>query len=125
MFERLDPAKLVACIQQWLDDVGLEIGKDIAIDGKTLRSSFDKAARKNPLPLVSAWASEARLTLGQIAADTKSNEITAIPLLLELLDLQGTTVTIDAMGCQKDIAEKIVDGSGDNVLALKDNHLAL
>lgn len=125
VFARLDPAKLVACIQQWLDDVGLEIGKHIAIDGKTLRGSFDKAAQKNPLHLVSAWASEARLTLGQIATDAKSNEITAIPLLLELLDLQGTTVTIDAMGCQKEIAEKIVDGGGDYVLALKDNHPTL
>ena len=122
VFSQLDPAGLVACIQQWLDDVGREIGKHIAIDGKTLRGSFDKAAGKNPLHLVSAWACEARLTLGQVATDTKSNEITAIPLLLELLDLKGATVTIDAMGCQKEIAEKIVDRQGDYLLALKDNH---
>src|SRR5580704_6060191 len=122
VFSLLDPAKLVACIQQWLDDVGREIGKHIAIDGKTLRGSFDKAAGRNPLHLVSAWACEARLTLGQVATEAKSNEITAIPLLLELLDLKGATVTIDAMGCQKEIAQRIVKGEGDYVLALKDNH---
>lgn len=122
VFAMLDPAELVACIQRWLDEVGREIGKHIAIDGKTLRGSGDKAAGRNPLHLVSAWASEARLTLGQVAVDSKSNEITAIPLLLELLDLKGATVTIDAMGCQKEIADKIVSAGGDYVLALKGNH---
>jgi predicted transposase YbfD/YdcC len=122
VFARLDPAQLAGCIGQWLDDVGREIGGHIAIDGKTLCGSFDKAAGQNPLHLVSAWATETRLTLGQIATDAKSNEITAIPLLLELLDLKDATVTIDAMGCQKDIAAKIVEGGGDYVLALKDNH---
>jgi len=125
VFARLDPAKLAACIEQWFIDIGKEIGKHIAIDGKTLRRSFDKAADRNPLHLVSAWATEARLTLGQIAVDGKSNEIKAIPLLLDLLDLKGATVTIDAMGCQKDIAAKIVDRGGDYVLALKDNHPTL
>ncbi len=122
VFAMLDPAELMACVQQWIDELGREIGKHIAIDGKTLRGSGDKAAARNPLHLVSAWASEARLTLGQIAVDSKSNEITAIPLLLELLDLKGATVTIDAMGCQKEIAAKIVAGGGDYVLALKGNH---
>jgi predicted transposase YbfD/YdcC len=122
VFSRLDPAGLAACISQWLDDIGQELGKHIAIDGKTLRGSFDKAAGKNPLHLVSAWACDARLTLGQVATDVKSNEITAIPLLLELLNFNGTTVTIDAMGCQKEIASKIVEGEGDYLLALKDNH---
>ena len=125
VFARLDPAQLAACIQQWFADLGRELGHHIAIDGKTLRGSGDKAAGKNPLHLVSAWASEARLTLGQIAVDSKSNEITAIPLLLELLDLKGATVTIDAMGCQKEIAAKIVEGGGDYLLALKDNHPTL
>jgi predicted transposase YbfD/YdcC len=125
VFARLDPAKLAACIQQWFIDIGKELGQHIAIDGKTLRRSFDKAADRNPLHLVSAWATEARLTLGQIAVDGKSNEIKAIPLLLDLLDLKGATVTIDAMGCQKDIAAKIVDRGGDYVLALKDNHPTL
>jgi predicted transposase YbfD/YdcC len=122
VFALLDPAELVTCIQRWLDDVGREIGKHIAIDGKTLRGSGDKAAGRSPLHLVSAWASEARLTLGQVAIDSKSNEITAIPLLLELLDLKGATVTIDAMGCQKEIAAKIISAGGDYVLALKGNH---
>ena len=122
VFSLLDPGELVSCIQQWLHEIGLEIGQHIAIDGKTLRGSFDKAAARNPLHLVSAWAADARLTLGQIAVDGKSNEITAIPLLLELLDLKGATVTIDAMGCQKEIAAKIVAGEGDYVLALKENH---
>ena len=108
----------------WTRSAG-EIGQHIAIDGKTLRGSFDTAAGRNPLHLVSAWASEARLTLGQVAVDSKSNEITAIPLLLELLDLKGATVTIDAMGCQKEIARKIVDRGGEYVLALKDNHPTL
>jgi predicted transposase YbfD/YdcC len=125
VFSLLDPAQLVGCIQQWLDDIGREIGRQIASDGKSLRGSFDKAAGRNPLHLVSAWACEARLTLGQVAVDCKSNEITAIPLLLELLDLKGATVTIDAMGCQKQIAAKIVTSGGDYVLALKDNHPTL
>jgi predicted transposase YbfD/YdcC len=125
VFAMLDPAQLVACIQQWLDDMGRDIGTHIAIDGKTLRGSADKAAGKNPLHLVSAWACEARLTLGQVATDAKSNEITAIPLLLELLNLKGATVTIDAMGCQKDIAQKIIKRKGDYLLALKDNHPTL
>ena len=125
VFSRLDPAKLSACVMQWMDDVGREIGKHIAIDGKTLRGSFDNATKQNPLHLVSAWACEARLTLGQVATDAKSNEITAIPLLLELLDLKGATVTIDAMGCQKEIASKIIECEADYVLALKDNHPTL
>ena len=122
VFSRLDPAKLSACIVQWLEEVGIELGKHIAIDGKTLRGSYNKKTGQNPLHLVSAWACEARLTLGQIATEEKSNEITASPLLLELLDLKGTTVTIDAMGCQKEIAAKIIEGEGDYLLALKDNH---
>jgi predicted transposase YbfD/YdcC len=122
VFALLDPAELVNCVTQWLDEIGRDIGKHIAIDGKTLRGSFDTAAGRNPLNLVSAWATEARLTLGQVAVDCKSNEITAIPLLLELLDLKGATVTIDAMGCQKEIAANIVHREGDYVLALKGNH---
>lgn len=125
VFARLDPAGLATCIQQWLEDIGLALGEQIAIDGKTIRGSFDTAAGKNPLHLVSAWAGAARLTLGQVATDAKSNEITAIPLLLELLDLKGHTVTIDAMGCQKEIAAKITEKEGDYLLALKDNHPTL
>lgn len=126
VFARLDPAVLMACIQQWLDALGAAVaGEVVAIDGKTLRGSFDTAAGKNPLHLVSAWACTARLTLGQVAVDAKSNEITAIPLLLKLLDLKGCIVTIDAMGCQKDIAEGIRAQEADYVLAVKDNQPSL
>lgn len=125
VFARLDPAGLATCIHQWFTEIGRILGDAIHIDGKTIRGSFDTAAKQNPLHLVSAWAGAARLTLGQIATDTKSNEITAIPLLLELLDLKGHTVTIDAMGCQKEIAAKIVERGGDYLLALKDNHPTL
>lgn len=122
VFALLDPAALLACIQQWLNALGTAAaGEVVAIDGKTLRGSFDTAAGQNPLHLVGAWATEARLTLGQVAVDAKSNEITAIPLLLELLDLHGCIVTLDAMGCQKEIAAAIRGREADYVLALKDN----
>ena len=93
----------------------------IAIDGKTLKGSRDKSRGLGPLHLVSAWASERGLTLAQVATDEKSNEITAIPALLKLVDLEGSVITIDAMGTQTKIAEQIVDGKGDFVLALKKN----
>jgi predicted transposase YbfD/YdcC len=116
----------MACIQQWLDALGTAVaGEVVAIDGKTLRGSFDTAAGKNPLHLVSAWACEARVTLGQVLVDSKSNEITAIPLLLELLDVKGCIVTIDAMGCQKEIAAAIRAREADYVLAVKDNQPGL
>jgi predicted transposase YbfD/YdcC len=126
VFARLDPAALMACIQQWLDALATVVaGEVVAIDGKTLRGSFDTAAGKNPLHLVSAWACEARLTLGQVAVDAKSNEITAIPLLVEMLDLKDCIVTIDAMGCQKEIATAIRDRGADYVFAVKDNQPSL
>ena len=126
VFARLDPAALMACIQQWLNALGTAVaGEVVAIDGKTLRGSFDTAAGKNPLHLVSAWACEARLTLGQMAVEAKSNEITAIPLLVELLDLKGCIVTIDAMGCQREIAAAIRGREADYVLAVKDNQPSL
>jgi hypothetical protein len=91
----------------------------LAIDGKTLCGSA--GSKWGPLHLVSAWATQANLTLGQVAVDGKSNEITAIPRLLELLDLHGALVTIDAMGCQKEIAQAIVHGGGDYILTVKGN----
>lgn len=100
-------------------------GKLIAIDGKALRRSFAKKSGKARLHLVTAWASENGLTLGQVACEDKSNEITAIPELLKLLSLQGCTVTIDAMGCQKEIAEQIREQGGHYVLALKGNQPSL
>lgn len=114
VFARLAPAGLAVCIQQWFAEIG-----------RVVRGSFDTAVGRNPQHLVSAWAGQTRLTLGQIATETKSNEITAIPRLLELLNLQGHTVTINAMGCQKEIAARIVEWDGDYLLALKDNHATL
>src|SRR5438094_6492990 len=110
VFAKLDPAALLVCLQSWLADVREKLGgKQVAIDGKTLRGSHDGETRPHALHLVSAWATETRLFLGQLAVDQKSNEITAIPQLLELLDIEGDTVTIDAMGCQKEIVQTIVD----------------
>jgi hypothetical protein len=93
----------------------------IAVDGKAQRGAARRTVGRSALHVVSAWAVENHLTLGQVATDAKSNEITAIPELLELLDLEGAVVTIDAMGCQKDIAAKIVGGGGQYVLAVKEN----
>lgn len=97
----------------------------VPIDGKTLRGSHGAKHREHPLHLVSAWATAQGMTLGQVAVDDKSNEITAIPQLLEMLELSGAIVSIDAMGCQKEIAQDIVDGGGDYVLAVKDNQPTL
>ena len=93
----------------------------MAIDGKTVRRSYDRSRSRQAIHLVSAWASANTMTLGQVKTEEKSNEITAIPRLLELLDLHGCIVTIDAMGCQREIAEQIVDAGADYVLAVKDN----
>jgi predicted transposase YbfD/YdcC len=93
----------------------------VPIDGKTLRGSGGAKHRDNPLHVVSAWATQQGMTLGQVAVDSKSNEITAIPKLLEILELKGAIISIDAMGCQKKIAKQIVSGGGDYVLAVKDN----
>jgi predicted transposase YbfD/YdcC len=122
VFCLLDPAAFLECFQRWIDALSEGLGiKRIAIDGKTMRRSFDKASGKAALHLVSAWATEQHLVLGQVAVDTKSNEITVIPKLLELLDVSGAMVSIDAMGCQKEIAAKIRAGGGDYVLSVKEN----
>lgn len=123
VFRRLKPEQFQRCFASWIASLDAALGlKQIAIDGKTLRRSFDRASAKNALHLVSAWSVENQLSLGQVAVDEKSNEITAIPELLQLLELRGAIVTIDAMGCQKEIAQQIVDGGGDYVLAVKENH---
>ena len=122
LFARLDPEAFERCFLSWVKALaGSTDGELIAIDGKTLRRSFDRADKKAAIHMVSAWAQANQLCFGQLATEAKSNEITAIPRLLELLDLQGTTVTIDAEGCQKQIAAKIMDRGGDYVLALKGN----
>jgi predicted transposase YbfD/YdcC len=126
VFSLIHPRSLQRCVLSWLRPVAeaLDI-KHIAIDGKTLRNSVKSSSPHQYLHLVSAWASEARLTLGQVAVDEKSNEITAIPRLLEMMSVRGALVTIDAMGCQKEIAKKIVDKEGDYLLIVKENQAHL
>src|SRR3978361_2347963 len=97
----------------------------VAIDGKVLRRSFDRASEKSALHMISAWGCEQRLVLAQVPTDAKSNEITAVPKLLELLSLKGTIVTVDALNCQRAIAQQIVDQGGDYMLALKGNQATL
>jgi predicted transposase YbfD/YdcC len=121
----LKPAAFQGCFQDWLahtiqtDNSGPK--RLIAIDGKTCRGSHDAAKQLGPLHIVSAWASEEGIALGQVATEAKSNEITAIPELLKQIELKDSLITIDAMGCQKEIARDIVDGGGDFAIALKDN----
>jgi predicted transposase YbfD/YdcC len=122
VFDRLDPQSFQACFRQWIEALAQRLGLgQIAIDGKTLRGSRNTPKGWKPLHVVSAWATQCHLSLGQVTVDEKSNEITAIPQLLELLDVHGALVTIDALGCQKEIAEKIVGGGGDYLLMVKDN----
>jgi predicted transposase YbfD/YdcC len=124
VFDRIDPVAFQACFRDWMNALCDALGlKHIAIDGKTLCGS--RSGKLKALHLVSAWAVNNHLSLGQVATSEKSNEITAIPQLLELLSLKGALVTIDAMGCQKDIAAKIVAGGGDYVLTVKDNQPSL
>ena len=123
---RLDPGAFERCLLSWIRAVQ-EVTENrlIAIDGKTLRGSYDRRDGKAAIHMVSAWASENKLSLGQVVVDEKSNEITAIPELLRLLDVSGALVTIDAMGCQKEIADLIREGKGDYVLAVKQNQPTL
>lgn len=126
VFARVNPDEFRRCFVTWVRAGGGEPAEQVvAIDGKTLRRSHDRHAGKEALQLVSAWATESGLVLGQVATDAKSNEITAIPTLLRLLDLEGATVTIDAMGCQTAIAAQVVEQRADYVLALKDNQPTL
>lgn len=124
VFDRLDPAKFQMCFRDWMQALSETLAiKQIAIDGKTLRGSG--TSKLGPLHLVSAWATVNHLSLGQVAVDDKSNEITAIPRLLEILDVEGALVTIDAIGCQKDIAASIRERKGDYLLTVKDNQPTL
>lgn len=123
---RLKPDELTQCFVRWTEALRASLdGEIVAIDGKTLRRSFEHAASQGAIPMVSAWANAHRLVLGQLKVDDQSNEITAIPQLLTLLDVEGAIVTIAAMGCQKEIAKTIVDQGAAYVLALKDNHPTL
>lgn len=126
VFARLDPAEFRRCFLSWVGAMVPDtVGQVVALDGKTLRRSHDRASGQAALHMVSAWASGSGLVLGQLAVADKSNEITAIPALLALLDLAGATVTIDAMGCQTAIAAQIAAQGADYALALKDNHPTL
>lgn len=122
LFARLDPKQLQTCFLNWMNTITQTLrGEVIAIDGKTIRHSYDREEGKGAIHMVSAWATANRLVLGQVKVDEQSNEITAIPELLRVLDLTDAIATIDAMGCQKNIAQLIIDKGGDYILALKGN----
>jgi len=122
----IKPAEFEACLLSWITALHeITDGQLVAIDGKTLRRSFDTASSKSAIHMVSAWATANHISLGQVTVDEKSNEITAIPKLLKMLEISGSLVTIDAMGCQTEIAKTIIDSKADYVLAVKKNQPAL
>jgi predicted transposase YbfD/YdcC len=126
VFAAMPPQAFRDCFVSWITSVCERLGlKHLQIDGKTHRGSANKKKKMGCLHTVSVWAAQSGLTLGEVAVDTKSNEITAIPKLLAMLDLEGALVTIDAMGCQKDIARRIRTSKGHYLLAVKDNQLTL
>jgi predicted transposase YbfD/YdcC len=121
LFRLLDPQVFGAAFQRFMAKFAGTVQGVVAIDGKVLRRSFDRASGKSALHMVSAWGCEQRLVLAQIATDAKSNEITAVPKLLEMLSLKGTIVTVDALNCQRAIAQQIVEQGGDYAMALNGN----
>jgi predicted transposase YbfD/YdcC len=122
VFSLLDAEQFIRCFLSWVQTIHeVTDGQIVGVDGKTVRASLDRAKGKNPLHVVSAWAATNRVVLGEVMVDAKSNEITAIPKLLEMLELHGAIVTIDAMGCQKDIAAAVRQGGADYVLTVKGN----
>jgi predicted transposase YbfD/YdcC len=122
VFSLLDGEQFIQCFLSWVQTIHqVTAGEVIAIDGKTARASLDRSKGQNPLHVVSAWSSANRVVLGEVMVDQKSNEITAIPKLLQLLELHGAIVTIDAMGCQKEIAATVRERGADYVLAVKGN----
>jgi predicted transposase YbfD/YdcC len=126
IFAAIKPAEFEACLLSWITALHeITGGQLVAIDGKTLRRSFDAATSKAAIHMVSAWATANHITLGQVIVDEKSNEITAIPKLLKMLEISGSLVTIDAMGCQTEIAQTILDTGADYVLAVKQNQPTL
>lgn len=125
-FSRVNPQQLQACFLNWINAIfSFSGGEIIAIDGKTLRGSYDSASDRKAIHMINAWACRNNLILGQFKTEEKSNEITAIPELLKVLDLKGNIVTIDAMGCQKKIAQQIIEQGGDYVFNLKGNQSSL
>ena len=126
IFAAIKPAEFEKCLLSWITALqDITDGQIVAIDGKTLRRSFDAASSKAAIHMVSAWATANQISLGQVVVEEKSNEITAIPKLLEMLEISGCLVTIDAMGCQTEIAQQIVAGGADYVLAVKGNQPTL
>jgi predicted transposase YbfD/YdcC len=125
LFRLLDPAAFRTWFIAFMRRFAETCQGVVAVDGKTLRRSFDRASAASPLHLVSAWAADQRLVLGQLAVGDKSNEIVAVPKLLELLSLKGRIVTADALNCQRQIAAQVIEQGGDYALALKGNHPAL
>jgi predicted transposase YbfD/YdcC len=126
IFAAIKPAEFEKCLLSWISALHeITDGQLIAIDGKTLRRSFDAASSKSAIHMVSAWATANQISLGQVVVDAHSNEITAIPKLLEILELSGALVTIDAMGCQTEIAQQIVAADADYCLAVKGNQPTL
>ena len=122
VFALLEPTQLQECFVSWVKSIAeLSLGEVVSLDGKSARHSYDKRSGKGAIHMVSAWASENQLVLGQVKVSDKSNEITAIPKLLNILDVSGCIVTIDAMGAQKEIAQQIIDQGADYVLSLKGN----
>jgi hypothetical protein len=122
VFAKLDPAALLVCLRAGLNDLRETLGgKQVASDGQTLRGAHDGETRPNALHRISAWATAARLFLGQRAVDQKAKELTALPQLLALLDLEGDTVTIAALGCQQEIAKTLVDQKANSVLQVNEN----
>lgn len=126
VFARLDTEEMYQCLQQWISSLQLTLqDQGVHIDGKVIRRSFDNSNNASPLQIVSAWASEQSLCLGQIAVEEDSNEITAVPKLLDLLELTGAVVTLDAMHCQTKTAKKIREKGADYILPVKKNQLSL
>src|SRR5271157_4703312 len=118
---KLDPVAFQRCFVAWAAGLTKTSAEVIAIDGKTVRRSYQKKGAEEPIHVVSAFAARQRMVLGQVKVGDKSNEIVAIPALLDLLAIEGAVVTIDAMGCQREIAQKIIDKKADTILALKGN----
>ncbi len=122
VFSRLDPDQFERCFCRWIQALAqAKPGRLVALDGKSIRRSLDQAAGQAAIHMISAWSQSNQLVLGQVACCAKSNEITTMPALLELLDLRGAVVTADAMHCQRDLAKRIVEAGGDYILQVKDN----
>ncbi len=126
MFARLDTAEFLTAMHGWVDEfAGCLRGQGVAMDGQVVRDSYDTAAGQSPLHLMTAYATQTRLCLRQMSVDGKSNEIPAAPVLLQLLELAGATVTMDAMHCQVETAQAILDRDADYILSAKDNQPTL